>query len=67
MSQAITLCPMCLRLSTDSPATRAMVQALEHRGVRLLSSDDQNGPGLRYAADHARRHPAALSATIRAR
>ena len=56
------------RLSADGPAGEAMVQALERRGVRLLSSDDQNGPGLRYAAscapDHARRHSsAALGAT----
>jgi transcriptional regulator with XRE-family HTH domain len=37
------------RLSAMSPAAQAIVQALERGGVQLLSSADQNGPGLRYA------------------
>ncbi len=50
------------RLSVESPAARAMVQALERGGVLLVPSCEQLGPGLRYAPDRARRHPAALSA-----
>jgi hypothetical protein len=48
-----------------------MVQAIESGGVMLVPGCDRFGPGLRYAADrasdHARRHPAALSAMSRAR
>jgi transcriptional regulator with XRE-family HTH domain len=59
------------RRSVESPAARAMVQALEREGVLLVPSCEQLGPGLRYAAscapDHARRHPAALSVISRAR
>jgi len=43
------------RLSVESPAARAMVQALERGGVLLVPSCKQLGPGLRYAPDHARR------------
>ena len=54
------------RLSAESPAAQAIVQALERGGVLLVPGCGQFGAGLRYAAscapDHARRHPAALSA-----
>jgi hypothetical protein len=63
-----TVCAMASgRLRADSPAAQAMVQALERRGVLLVPSCGQYGPGLRYAPDHARRHPAALSAISRSR
>ena len=38
------------RLSTTSPAGRAMIQVLKFEGVVLLSAD-QGGPGLRYVGD----------------
>jgi hypothetical protein len=42
------------RLSTRSPAGRAMIEALERGGVQLLLTTAQGGPGLRYLGSDAR-------------
>ena len=42
------------RISTRSPASKAMIQALEREGVLLLLTTAQGGLGLRYMARQAR-------------